>query len=171
MTPMTDRDLQRYYNGTWLGLRTSEGITPMKIDGADGGNFITTEGTLHYTSSDIVYEYPDLGMVRTPNGVVYCFRKPERQWSKGVAPSLLMFYNLNTGQRGTLRDLDHRGQKELLKVLYNNNSQGVSRYAAKVKGEYWYRGHKIPDLEALKGTNLEYVHTYITNHTLEDVCV
>lgn len=168
MLEMSDNDLNRYYCGTWLGIRTDDGIIPVRVDGVnDEGEFVFHDETsVHYQDPSLVYDYPDLGVVNCSKGVMYLSRVPERQWRKGVQPDLVAVNVLGKSSR-RLSDAPRRTQEEVLRVLYNpENNTGVSRYAAKVNGTVYYKGIPVPDERV---PELEYLYSYINNQDLEDI--
>jgi len=164
MDDMSREDLQRSYEGSWLGVRNEDGsITPFFVAHVTSDKeFIDNDQVLHYQDPTIVYDYPDLGYISTSQGVLWCEREPARQYIRGVRPNLFKYYDAATGRSGNLRETRSDFCRTLLKKVYNPEySNAVARFACRVNDVYYYRGLRVCKVQDLDKVTARHVATYI----------
>ncbi len=160
---MSAEDLQRSYQGTFLGYMQEDYITPVKVIGADshqGRRVLVCESrgdepwTINYKDENLVYDYPDLGNVLLDGEVYWLERLPKRQWHRGIKPSLLQVQRLG----GSPRTLDRVPEFwRILEKVYNPEySSSVSKYACIKDGVYWYKGLRVCSQDELQDLQLKY---------------
>lgn len=166
---MSREDLARSFEGSWLGYRTEDGIEPFRVDGISDSRKFISEHRPNTDPSDpnVVYQYPDLGMVAIGDSVYWTERESARQWVRGVRGRHLRITKLG----GNNFNFDqYSGNKEqFMRRLFNPDytsntarySRTTARFAAKVEDRYYYRGVLVGTQETINDLSVPHVKHYI----------
>ena len=143
---LSTHDLEQRYKNSWIQVSYRGKPTVVFVSAINSERIVTTQGVFYSEETEIIHEFPQMGLVNFQGYVHILHRKPIRQWCRGFQYELIYDFcrAANPFHYGvteaSVSAMFNRVWIPLNQGLPQLKEETISSFA--INNKYWFSGNK-----------------------------